>query len=270
MLTEDFGRLVEITKRLRRECPWDREQTHASIRHSLVEEAYEVIETIDRREWRSLADELGDILLHVLFHANIAEESAEFTLGDVIAAISEKLIRRHPHIYGPTAPKPGEPAMNAGEVIGQWERLKLKEGRTSLLDGIPQELPALLRASRIGEKASSAGFDWPDKSEVWKKVVEETEELHAAAAAGDAGRTEAEFGDLLFALVNYARFLGVNPEMALRGTIGRFIGRFHYMEGRLREGGRGVHDAPPEELDALWNEAKRLQRSAAGSEPPSA
>src|SRR5258706_2334579 len=229
MVNDAFLRFVEITKRLRAECPWDREQTHESIRMSLIEEAYEVVEAIDANAHDELRKELGDLLLHVLFHSNIAEERHEFTLEEVIEGITEKLIFRHPHVFGEAK------VSNAHEVKQNWEKLKMQEGRTSLMDGVPKELPALLRAHRLQDKASKAGFDWEKKEDIWKKVEEELGELNQEIGQANRERIEMEFGDLLFALVNYARFLHVNPESALRGTIERFITRFQYIERRLKE-----------------------------------
>jgi len=249
---DEFSRFVEITKRVRRECPWDREQTHLSIRHNLIEESYEVVESIDREDWNGLKEELGDILLHVAFHSNIAEEEREFTLREVIQGISDKLIRRHPHIYG------DEKAKTTGEVIENWEKLKMKEGRESLLDGIARELPALLRAHRLTARASTVGFDWKRKEDAWKKVTEEIDELHHAVDEGNSRRIEEEFGDLLFGLVNYARFIDVNPENALRRSIDKFITRFHYIEKKLKERGKDIHSSSLEEMDGLWNEAKTI------------
>jgi tetrapyrrole methylase family protein/MazG family protein len=250
---DTFDELVEIMARLRGPdgCPWDREQTHASIRQSLIEEAYEVIEAIDANDSAELRKELGDLLLHVVFHANIAEERGEFTLAEVIDGISAKLIRRHPHVYG-TAKVDG-----AEMVTQNWEKLKMAEGRVSLLDGVPKELPALLRAHRLTERASKVGFDWENKEDAWKKVDEEMAELHRAIEAGEEAQVEEEFGDLLFGLVNYSRFLGVNPELALRGTVDKFIRRFQYIERQLRSRGRDIHSSTLAEMDQLWNEAKR-------------
>ena len=245
-----FGQFIEITQRCRKECPWDREQTHGSIRHSLIEEAYEVVETIDHEQWNDLKKELGDLLLHVMFHANIAEESGEFTLAEVIDAISTKLVFRHPHIFGTAI------AGNAGEVKQNWEKLKFLEGRTSLMDGVPKELPALLRAHRLQDKASQVGFDWEKKEDAWLKVKEEVGELHAAIDASSQDQIESEFGDLLFALVNYSRFIGVNPENALRRTVDKFIRRFQYIEQKLQASGKDIHNSTLGEMDALWNEAK--------------
>ena len=255
MIRDAFTRFVEITKRLRKECPWDREQTHLSIRHSLIEEAYEVVEAIDTNNLDELRKELGDLLLHVVFHSNIAEEQKEFTLEEVINGITDKLIFRHPHVFGDAKVESAE------HVKQNWEKLKMQEGRTSLMDGVPKELPALLRAHRLTDKASKVGFDWEKKEDAWKKVDEEMHELHRAIEAGDRENTEAEFGDLLFALVNYSRFIQVNPENALRQTVEKFITRFQHIERRLKEMGKDIHSSSLEEMDALWEEAKRKVRS---------
>lgn len=253
MANGEFIKFVEITKRLRKECPWDKEQTHASIRHSLIEETYEVVEAIDQNNIEELKKELGDLLLHVIFHANIAEEQNEFTLKEVIDSISTKLIFRHPHIFRETK-------VDGVEHIKQnWEKLKFQEGRESLMDGVPKELPALLRAHRLTDKASRVGFDWEKKEDAWKKVDEEMRELHHAIESGKQTDIEAEFGDLLFALVNYSRFIGVNPENALRQTVGKFILRFQHIEKRLKEMGRDIHSSSLEEMDKLWEEAKTKQ-----------
>jgi tetrapyrrole methylase family protein/MazG family protein len=250
-MVNEFHEFVEITKRLRRECPWDREQTHASLRHSLIEETYEVVEAIDRSDTAELAKELGDLLLHVVFHANIAEERGEFTLEDVIRGITEKLIRRHPHIFGTVS------VSGAEHVKQNWEKIKLQEGRHSVLDGVPKELPALLRAHRLTDRASKVGFDWEKKEDAWKKVEEEVGELHQAIEAGRPEDVENEFGDLLFGLVNYSRFINVNPEIALRQTVEKFISRFQYIEKRLKEMGKDIHSSTLPEMDMLWEEAKK-------------
>ena len=251
MSNSEFTRFVEITKRLRKECPWDKEQTHQSIRHSLIEETYEVVESIDNNNLNELRKELGDLLLHVVFHANIAEEQNEFTLKEVIEGITEKLIFRHPHIFGDTKVK------DAHHVKQNWEKLKMKEGRQSLMDGVPKELPALLRAHRLTDKASKVGFDWEKKEDAWKKVDEEMAELHHAIESGKQNEVESEFGDLLFALVNYSRFIEVNPENALRRTVEKFITRFQHIEKRLKEMGKDIHSSSLEEMDKLWDEAKK-------------
>ena len=253
MVENEFRNFIAITKKLRVECPWDREQTHASIRHSLIEEAYEVVEAIDHEHWDELRKELGDLLLHVAFHANIAEEQNEFTLEQVIDGITQKLIFRHPHIFG------DEKVRDADHVKQNWEKLKLQEGgRTSMLEGVPKELPALQRAQRLQEKASKVGFDWKKKEDAWKKVDEEMQELHSAVEEGSRMKTEEEFGDLIFALVNYGRFIHVNAENALRHTAQKFTTRFQHIEKRLKEMGKDIHSSSLEEMDALWNEAKNV------------
>lgn len=256
-----FEDLVEIMARLRAEngCPWDREQTPESIKPYLVEETYEVLEAIDEQDPVKLKEELGDLLLQVVFHAQMAEEAGAFTIGEVLAAINDKLTRRHPHVFGDVK------AETAQEVLFNWEQIKQSErrkarGQASLLDGVPRELPALLRAHRLQEKASRVGFDWREAQEVLRKVEEELAELRAAMEGQAAEKMEAELGDLLFALVNLSRFLAVNPEEALRKTIARFIGRFRYIEEALARRGRSLRQATLEEMDALWAEAKATGR----------
>ena len=247
---EKFAAFMDIVRRLRKECPWDREQTHSSIRHSLIEETYEVIEAIEANDPTHLRSELGDLLLHIALHAVMAEEEHTFTVDDVIDGISDKMIRRHPHVFGNAS------VTDAGDVKRNWERIKVSEGRSSVLDGVPTELPALLRAHRTQEKASKIGFDWPHKVDVWKKVREEIDELGRAEEVGEQGQVEEEFGDVLFALVNYSRFLHVNPEFALRGAVEKFSRRFRRVEEELRRQGKDVADSSLEEMDRLWNEGK--------------
>jgi tetrapyrrole methylase family protein/MazG family protein len=254
---ELFGELVEIMARLRGEggCPWDREQTHESIKPYLIEETYEVLEAIDERAPDKLREELGDLLLQVVFHARMAEEANAFDVRDVIAAIAEKLRRRHPHVFGEVK------ADTAQEVLFNWEQIKQRErqaatGKASALDGVPRELPALLRAHRLQEKASRVGFDWKEAQEVYRKVEEELGELQVAMREQQPDRMEAELGDLLFALVNLSRFIAVNPEDALRKTIARFIARFRYIEEALTRRGASLRDATLAQMDALWDEAK--------------
>jgi tetrapyrrole methylase family protein/MazG family protein len=246
----EFLEFVAIVRRLRKECPWDREQTHQSIRHSLIEEAYEVVEAIDHEQPQALKDELGDLLLHVALHSVIAEESGAFSLSDVVRAINKKLVRRHPHVFGKVK------AETSKEVKANWEKLKLAEGRNSVVDGVPRDLPALLQAYRVQEKASKVGFDWNNKLDVWKKVEEEVKELQQAQAEGNHKDVESEFGDLLFALVNYARFINVNPEMALRKATEKFITRFHAVESELKKRGKRIEDSSLREMDEIWNERK--------------
>jgi len=246
-----FGEYLEVVRRLRRECPWDREQTHQSIRHSLIEETYEVIEAIDHHSMDELQRELGDLLLHIALHAVIAEESGAFSIDDVLAGSLEKIIRRHPHVFGSTT------VNSVAEIRQNWERIKLTEGRSSVVDGVPKELPALLRATRVQEKASKVGFDWKAKSDVWAKVEEEIRELQLAERHAESSLVEEEYGDLLFALVNYGRFLQVNPELALRRAVEKFLARFKAMEARLKQRGRELHETSLEEMDRLWDEGKK-------------
>ena len=261
-LFEDF---VAIVRRLRRECPWDREQTHDSTKHLTVEEAYEVVDAIDRGAPRDIAAELGDLFLHVLFHADIGEAAGAFTLSDVMRAVMAKLVRRHPHVFGDRV------VSGTGEVLRNWEAIKRAERAeaagaavASALDGVPPALPALLRAERVQHKAAAVGFDFPDADGAWAKVAEETQEVRdlldapTGDAAADAAALDAEIGDLLFAVVNVARMRGVVPETALRGTVDRFSRRFRHVEARLAEAGRTPDGATLAEMDALWDEAKRL------------
>jgi MazG family protein len=230
-----FSEFVEIVEKLRKECPWDREQTNESIKAATIEEAYEVVEAIEKKNYEDLKSELGDLLLHVVFHTIIASETQNFTIEDVIKSIQDKLIRRHPHVFGDVA------VSGAEEVKKNWEEIKLSEGRKSILDGVPEILPALQRAHRLQEKAAKVGFDWEKKEDVWKKVIEEIEEMHEVELKRHESNDknsevnlyeilENEVGDVFFALVNYARFLGVNPENALRRTNNKFITRFSYVE----------------------------------------
>jgi len=246
---------VAIIRRLRKDCPWDRKQTHRSIRDMLIEEAYEVVETIDEHDFENLKKELGDLLLHVVMHATMAEGAGTFTLRDVIQEISRKLIHRHPHVFGRAKVR------HANEVKRRWEQLKMAEGRTSILDGVPKGLPALQQALNIQERASRVGFDWKKKEDAWKKVKEELDELKATLALRSAERREEELGDFLFALVNYARFLGINPESALRLTIKKFNKRFQFIEKELKKAGKDINHSTLEEMDGLWNKAKGKRRS---------
>ncbi len=250
-----FDNLVAIVARLRKECPWDREQTFDSIKGHTIEEAYEVVEAIDEKNYDELCHELGDLLLHVLFHSRIAEDEGLFNHEDVIASITDKLIRRHPHVFGDTE------VDGAVMVKVNWEKLKREEGRTSAVDGVPRNLPALLRATRLQDKASKIEFDWPHRDEVWQKVEEEIRELKSAVKDTEQDRIEEELGDLLFALVNYARFVDVDPEAALRRTNEKFIRRFQYMEKKFVEEGKDIHRASLEDMDVYWEEAKTAARS---------
>ncbi len=250
MTESKFNEFVEIVKRLRLECPWDREQTNDSIKAATIEEAYEVVDAIDNNDFVELKKELGDLLLHVVFHSVIAEGENKFTLDEVIESIKEKLIRRHPHVFGEVVVE------NANDVKKNWEAIKLNEGRNSVLDGVPQMMPSLYRAYRLQEKASKVGFDWEKKEDVWKKVIEEIEEMHYSEKEETKKELESEIGDVFFALTNYARFLGINPENALRLTNEKFIKRFQYVEKKINESGRQINQSNLAEMDMYWNESK--------------
>jgi MazG family protein len=253
---EQFRVLWEVVRLLRRECPWDREQTHHSIAPLLIEEAYETVEAIRSGTPHALAQELGDLLLHVLMHSAIAEEHGEFRLSELIAAETAKLVHRHPHVFGEAT------ADSAREVKQRWEELKLREGRQSVLEGIPAALPALLRAQRLQERASSVGLDWTEKHAVWSKVEEELAELRAALHSGIPERVAEEFGDVLFALVNVARFEGLNAEECLQRANEKFTQRFRYLEQRAAQQNLRLSEFPMEELDRLWEEAKRQESAS--------
>ncbi len=254
--TQVYADFVAIIRQLRRDCPWDREQTHESVKHLLIEEAYEALDAIDDSNWDELKKELGDVFLHVVFHSVMAEEAGHFTMKEVIETETRKLVGRHPHVFGDTE------VDGVTEVLNNWEQIKLREGgRTSTLDGVPAQLPALLRAHRIQEKAAGVGFDFPERESAWDKVDEEMGEFRELVQQGaPAKKMEEEFGDLLFALVNYARFLDINPENSLRATSAKFIRRFQHIETRLKAQGRGIHEADLEEMDVYWDEAKALER----------
>ena len=248
--SKEFERLVAIVSRLRKDCPWDREQTHASIAPHLIEEAYEVVETIDKADMSELGKELGDILLHVVFHANLAEESQSFSLAEVIWQENEKLIYRHPHVFGEAE------AATAGEVKQNWEQLKRKEtGRTSIIDGVPKALPALQRAARVQDKAAKVGFDWHDPKDVIDKIAEEAGEFLAET---DHDRRTDEFGDLLFALVNYSRHIGIDAETALRKATDKFDYRFRKLEKEVESQSKPWKEYSLEELEEFWRKAKML------------
>jgi tetrapyrrole methylase family protein / MazG family protein len=263
MTESKFTDFVQIVKRLRKECPWDREQTNDSIKSNTIEEAYEVVEAIDNKNYDELRKELGDLLLHVIFHTQIAEELNHFNINDVIDSIQEKLIRRHPHVFGEVQ------VSDSNEVKKNWEEIKLSEGRESVLDGVPKFLPALQRANRLQEKAAKVGFDWEKKEDVWKKVIEEIEEMHEIENFKSQNpnstnqeelnlKLEKEVGDVFFAMVNYARFLNINPEDALRRTNEKFINRFNYVQKKVKETGKAINESNLEEMDKFWNESKKL------------
>jgi len=249
-----FKRLLTIMDELRVKCPWDREQTIESLRHLTIEETFELSDAIMQKDMQEIKMELGDLMLHLVFYAKIASETGDFDIADVINSINEKLIHRHPHIYGDVE------VSSAGEVKSNWEKIKMKEGRKSALSGVPTSLPALIKAYRIQEKASGMGFDWEEPHQVWDKVIEEQEELmHEVKNSSSIERKEAEFGDLMFALVNYARFIKVNPEDALEKTNRRFIRRFQFLEEHSRKEGKRLDEMSLEEMDVYWNEAKALE-----------
>lgn len=250
-----FKDLVEIMDRLRAECPWDKEQTYETLRTLTIEETYELADAILRNDGSLIKKELGDILLHVVFYAKIGAEQSQFQLSDVIENLNEKLIYRHPHIFGDTRVE------NSDEVIQNWERLKLneKDGNKSVLAGVPESLPALIKAYRIQDKARGVGFDWEHKEQVWEKVQEEIMELKVEMEKGDQYRIEDEFGDLFFSLINAARLYQVNPENALERTNRKFIHRFNYLEEQTLKKGRDLKTMTLEEMDRIWNEAKKRE-----------
>jgi len=248
--SDKFEDLIQLVSILRRECPWDREQTHSSIKDNLIEEAYEAVEAIDNEDYDELSRELGDLLLHVVFHSKIASENHSFTIDDVIFRISEKLIRRHPHVFGKAV------AENQKEVATNWESIKLSEGKESVLDGIPKQLPGLIRAQRMQEKAGNVGFDWAEWQLAWEKLNEEIDEWRDSVANQSEADQKEEFGDLLFSLVNVGRLLGLNAEDSLRLANNKFNDRFRYIENKLSERGKSITESNLEEMDQFWEEAK--------------
>lgn len=258
-LQSRFERLMGIMRKLRAPggCPWDAEQTHESLKRYLLEEAYEVIEAIDAKDRALLKEELGDLLLQPVFHAAIAEENGDFTMDEVLDAINEKLVRRHPHVFGDLVIETSE------AQVQNWEKIKSQEKkveRKSALSGIPPHLPALMQAHKITEKAARVGFDWDHTDQVFAKVMEELHEFEEAMLSGDQQEMEAELGDLLFAIVNLGRFLSIDPEDALRKTIQRFTKRFGHVEQTLHARGKALPDSTLEEMDQLWEEAKKLEK----------
>jgi XTP/dITP diphosphohydrolase len=247
-----FERLLIIMDELRDQCPWDKKQTLQTLRHLTIEETYELGDAILDNDLNEVKKELGDLLLHIVFYAKIGSETNDFDIADVCNEICEKLIHRHPHIYSDTVVKDEE------EVKQNWEKLKLKEGKKSVLEGVPRSLPALVKASRIQDKVKGVGFDWEEPHQVWDKVQEELGELQEEVKSGDQDKIEAEFGDVLFSMINYARFLNVNPEDALERTNKKFIKRFQYLEGKASELGKPLMDMTLAEMDVFWNEAKKL------------
>ncbi|HOI87293.1 MAG TPA: nucleoside triphosphate pyrophosphohydrolase [Lentimicrobium sp.] len=249
-----FERLLNIMDELRAGCPWDRKQTLESLRYLTIEETYELSDAILEGDMSEISKELGDLMLHLVFYSKIASEQGAFDITDVLNGICEKLIRRHPHIYGDVT------ANDAETVKNNWEKIKLNEGRKTVLGGVPQSLPAMVKAFRIQEKARGVGFDWDHAGQVWNKVQEELGELQYEKLNGSHEKIEDEFGDLLFALINYARFIEVNPEDALERTNKKFISRFNYIEQRVNETGKSMHEMNLAELDVFWNEAKEAEK----------
>lgn len=261
---KEFDEFVSIVKRLRNECPWDREQTHESIRHLLLEETYETLEAIDNKNYDELKKELGDLLLHVAFHAVIAEGNGTFDLKDVLGNISKKLIDRHPHVFGDVK------VDGTKDVLRNWEHIKMREGRKSILDGVPKELPSLTRAYRLQEKCSKVGFDWDTSEDSFVKVEEELREFKDAAESvkdshgkipnDKKDELEKELGDIFFSIVNYCRHLEINPDDALRRTNEKYIKRFHFIEEELNKRGKKITESNLEEMDSIWNEARKVIR----------
>jgi XTP/dITP diphosphohydrolase len=247
-----FNRLLDIMDELREKCPWDKKQTLQSLRHLTIEETYELGDAILDNNQQEVKKELGDLLLHIVFYAKIGSETKSFDMADVANDICDKLIHRHPHIYSDVVVADEE------EVKQNWEKLKLKEGKNSVLEGVPKSLPALVKASRIQDKVKGVGFDWEESHQVWDKVQEELNELQVEVQAGDQDKIEAEFGDVMFSMINYARFLNVNPEDALERTNKKFIKRFQYLESKASELSKSLSDMTLAEMDVFWNEAKKM------------
>lgn len=248
---EQFLRLKGIMDELRENCPWDRKQTLQSLRTQTIEELYELTDAITGTDWSGIKEELGDLMLHILFYSKIAEEQGKFTIKDVMEQVSDKLVYRHPHIYGDVKVNDEE------EVKRNWEKLKLKEGKKSVLSGVPASLPAMVKATRLQEKSKQVGFEWDNRSQVWHKVKEELAELQEAVASDDRDKMEDELGDVLFSLVNYARFLNVDAENALARTNKKFISRFTEMEQQALKQGRPLSEMTLDEMDAIWNSIKK-------------
>ncbi|WP_373074758.1 nucleoside triphosphate pyrophosphohydrolase [Zeaxanthinibacter enoshimensis] len=246
-----IDRLLTIMDELRAQCPWDKKQTLQSLRHLTIEETYELGDAILDNDLDEVRKELGDLLLHIVFYAKIGSETGDFDIADVANGISEKLVHRHPHIYGDVS------AQTEEEVKKNWENIKLKEGKSSVLEGVPASLPALVKANRIQDKVAGVGFDWERPEQVFEKVREELAELEQEVNSGAEDRIEAEFGDVLFSMVNYARFLNVNPENALERTNKKFIRRFQFLESKAKESGRSLKEMSLAEMDVFWEEAKK-------------
>jgi len=249
-----FSRLLNIMDDLRVGCPWDKKQTNDTLRHLTIEEVYELADAILENEPDEIKKELGDILLHIVFYSKIGEEKKQFDIADVANSISEKLIYRHPHIYSDVQVK------DEKEVKENWEKLKLKEGKKSVLEGVPKSLPAIVKAMRLQEKAKGVGFDWDNKEQVWEKVEEEMQEFKHEVEQKDVKKMEEEFGDLLFSMINYARFLNINPETALEKTNKKFIQRFQFLENKIKEEGKDLKEMSLEEMEEYWQKSKNLKK----------
>lgn len=247
-----FSRLLDIMDELREKCPWDQKQTLQSLRHLTIEETYELGDAILDNDLEEVKKELGDLLLHIVFYAKIGSETNDFDIADVATSISEKLISRHPHIYGDVEVK------NEEEVKQNWEKLKLKEGKSSVLEGVPKSLPAMVKANRIQDKVAGVGFDWEEPQQVWEKVQEELTELNEEIKKGNTDKIESEFGDVLFSMINYARFINVNPENALERTNKKFISRFQFLEAAAKKEGKSLHDMTLAEMDKHWENSKEF------------
>ena len=251
---KSFEKLLKIMDELRAKCPWDKKQTIESLRYLTIEETYELSDAIIEMEMDDIKKELGDLMLHLVFYSKIASEKKAFDIKDVLDSINEKLIERHPHVFGDVK------VADAEEVKENWERIKLKNGHRSVLEGVPLSLPAVVKAFRIQEKARGVGFDWDHAGQVWDKVKEELLELKTEVESNAArDKIESEFGDLLFALINYSRFIDVNPEDALEKTNRKFISRFKYLENRARQEGKSLHEMTLDEMDVFWNKAKEME-----------
>lgn len=249
-----FERLLIIMDDLREKCPWDKKQTLESLRHLTIEETYELADAITDGDMNELKGEIGDLMLHMVFYSKIASETGDFDISDVLNAICDKLVYRHPHIYGDVEVQDEE------EVKANWEKLKLKEGKKSVLEGVPKSLPAMVKATRIQDKVKGIGFEWDNATQVWDKVEEEIAELKAEVQAGNKTKTEEEFGDVLFSLINYARWIGVNPEDALAKTNKKFINRFQWMEAATKKDGKNITEMELVEMDEYWEKSKRFDK----------
>ena len=255
-----FDRLLTIMDELRAQCPWDKKQTMQTLRHLTIEETYELGDAILDDDLEEVKKELGDVLLHIVFYSKIGSETKNFDIADVCNTICDKLINRHPHIYGDVKVEDEE------DVKRNWENIKLKEGKKSVLEGVPNGLPSLVKANRIQDKVAGVGFDWEKPEQVWEKVQEELSEFQDEVAAGDKNQMESEFGDVMFSMVNYARFLEINPENALERTNKKFMARFQYLEKKAKHIGKSLKEMTLEEMDVFWEEAKRVQRMGLKSE----